>query len=282
MKLINWFKRFVKRILPIQIIIVLLSAFLVGQRDSYLQREKFLFEERSVLLKECAIFSNDVIPLVQNMTRGYSKYAVDVDISYPDNTPTTILLPPVGLDGDKIEETKWEIRKNQEPLRKMLEKQKQRRKSIYSLVQNYTDNEDIEIDWAVVDRALSLSLNEDRFVSDLWMKKAMFDNNIKTITEWNQYARSRQKERDQFVKDYPMPFRIYFYQDLITRYMKKTIELIIREQRGDSFPVKDWVSPFLPKKKIPAITEKEIVDKIYIELKLFGDKYHKNGKRVYL
>ena len=264
----------IKQVFRIEIVVVLLTAFLVGQRDAYLQRENFLTEKRMDLINEYSLFHEKLRPLLIQLTQGYGKYVSGIENPFWGVPKLTALIPRRDLTAAELEEIKWEIRKQQQPVRKLLANAEQRNK-ISRMIQNYTTNPDIERHWIVANTAIDLMMGlEDIYVSVLWMSKAALDNNIRILqvsTQTSQditYSKTKTPQAE-FCKKYPMPLRIYFYQNLIQTHLQQANDLIIKEQNGGKFTALKWVLP-IKNKEVPGISPHEAINQIYTELEAFG------------
>ena len=252
----------------------LLASILIGSRDAYFQREELFRPQRTVLLKECDAFLGKIeIPLV-TMTRGYIDYSLDVENVPNSNVGINPVVPIIDVPQDKEEEIKWKIRKEQELVFKVKNETIDQRRQILQLIQNYTVNPRIEVEWCLIDAALNLLPGEDRFVSSLWMAHVALDKNVNSIIKWNAYINTNVAKRgnDKFIEHSPMAFRVYFYQHFIREHLQILIRLILKEQMGNNTLVPPWL--ILPtKKEIPAITYPKIIETILQEYNSFQVDY---------
>ncbi|OGR40571.1 MAG: hypothetical protein A2X29_09680 [Elusimicrobia bacterium GWA2_64_40] len=207
------------------------------------------------------------------MTRGYIDYSIDIEggvIGEPNIHPVV----PGYIPQEKEEEIKWKIRKEQEPLFKLIKDTKEERQNILHIIQNYTINPQIEREWAVIDVALSLLPMEDRFISGLWMRHEALDKNLRTVAEWNQYIHTSKgkHESDKFIKRSPMAFRAYFFQYFIRKHFNKMTRLILVEQTGGDSYVPVWLK-FPSPKDIPVVSKEASINAILEEHDSFRKEY---------
>jgi len=256
----------------------LLASVIVGSRDAYFQREELFRPQRTLLLNECdAFFDKIESPLVE-MTQGYADFSVDVEDILGNRRGVYPLIPAIPIPADKEEEVKWKIRRNQEKIFKIIKDGGEQRRRILQLIQNYTVDPNIEIQWRLVDTALYLLKSEDRLISGLWMEHQNAQKDVSSIVKWNEYINTADgiADNDKFVKESPMAFRVYFYQNFIRKHMGELIRLILQEQAGVKTIIPPWLK--LPQyRKIPAIRHPEIIDAIFSEHAAFRAEYGKKS-----
>lgn len=251
--------------LAIGLIAALVTTVLVGWRDAYLRRDDFLRPQRAALIEECSTFAEKIEEPLIFSTYGYIDYALDIESINEPRYARAPAIPPETIPADKEEAVKWKIRKAQEPLFKELPANNDRRKRILRLIQNYTLDPQIEIEWRLIDAALDLLPGEDRFVSELWMKREAINSGASSLMKWNKHNSVHGAEaQGKFIKHSSMAFRIYFYQQFIRDHMRELQRLILREQVGRNRIIPEWLRPQL-ERPIPAITYPGIIGTIFQE-----------------
>jgi len=243
----------------------LLTAIVIGRRDAYFQRDEIFRPQRAALIEECNTLLEEIEQPLVKSTNGYIEYAIDIEDIFPSGrTETAPAMPPVNIPADKEEAVKWKIRKLQEPLLKKIKANDARRNRILNLIQSYTVNPQIEIEWRLVDTAINLLPGEDRFISRLWNEKIRLEKGIGSMIQWNTHIHNKdaQDANRRFIQNSPMAFRVYFYQDFIRKHMRQLLLQILREQAGNDSIIPEWLR--LPSERpIPAISHGEIIGIIF-------------------
>lgn len=251
--------------LAIGLIAALMTAIVVGWRDAYLRRDEIFRPQRATLIEECSIFADKIEEPLIFSTYGYIDYALDIENINEPHHARSPAIPPELIPADKEEAVKWKIRKAQEPLFKELPANSDRRKKILRLIQNYTSDPEIEIEWRLIDAALDLLPGEDRFVSELWMRREAINSGASSLMKWNKHNSVHGAEAQaRFIEHSSMAFRIYFYQHFIRHHMRRLQRLILREQAGRNYLFPDWLRPRFGR-PIPAIAYPQIIETIFHE-----------------
>ncbi len=260
--------------LAVSLLTLIFTGILFVKRDEYLQREQVLMAQRESLVGEIAQLRDDIEPGLIAMTQGYAKYALDSEIQSPTlpYIPAP-LMPPMQLPSNEMEETKWKIRKCQGPVLDKLAKSYDKFKSIGKKIRLYTTNPQILIDWQEIETAVKLIPGEDRFISSLFREKERLQNKQDaTMVGWNNLINpSIQIRQTEFAELYPMPFRVYFYQDFIRRKLHDVQELIVEEQvsRRSIF---SWLSDSAHRNS-GQLSELEIINRLQAHLSSFRADY---------
>lgn len=259
--------------LAIGLIAALTTAVVVGWRDAYLRRDEMFRPQRAALIDECSLFADKIEEPLILSTYGYIDYALDIENINEPHHARSPAIPPETIPADKEEAVKWKIRKAQEPLFKELPANSDRRKRILRLIQNYTSDPQIEIEWRLIDTALDLLPGEDRFVSELWMKREAINSGASSLMKWNKHNSVQGAEaQGMFTEHSSMAFRIYFYQQFIRDHMRRLQRLILREQTGRNYLFPDWLRPHF-ERPIPAIAYPQIIETIFQEHQKFRTTY---------
>lgn len=258
----------------------MLTLIVVGWRDAFIRRDEIFRPQRAQLIEECAALYDQLDGPLTKSTLGYAKYAQDMEISWLIKGQSIFpAIPPERIPATEEEAVKWEIRKMQAPLFEAIKANEDRRGRILQLIQNYTDNPQIEIEWRLVEAGLKLLPGEDRFISSLWMTREGLKKGISSIDEWNRYNSTVHQAHSEFIRQSPMAFRVYFYQAFIRRHLKRTMALTLREQAGDASILPVWLLPS-PRRSIPAISNLKTLDTIFKEHQHFREMHRQRPRKV--
>lgn len=257
----------------------LIGVIIIGKRDEYFQREQILIPQRALLLDELSKYCNEIEPPLISMTKGYAQHALDAErISAGRPSP---FMPPLDLPSETMEAVKWKIREFQKPLWKALEKKADSQRAIEQLIWMYANEPRILVLWKRVEMALRLLPGEDRFISSLFMERAsMKAGALSTMVGWNALVNpSSNASHQDFVREYSMPLRIYFYQDIVRRDLQEIQRLIIKEQTPHGRLWPNWLRHIADAPK-PEPDELAVVNSLNEDLVEFRKAYVARRKNL--
>lgn len=257
----------------------IIGIIIIGKRDEYFQREQILIPQRAILLNELSKYRNKIEPDLISMTKGYAEHALDAErISAGRPSP---FMPPLDLPSETMEATKWKIREFQKPLWETLQKEADSQQAIDQLISMYAQDPRVFMLWKRVEMALRLLPEEDRFISSLFMEReSLRAGALSTMVGWNALVNpSSNVAHENFTREYSMPLRIYFYQDVVRKDLQEIQQLIVKEQTPHGRIWPNWLRHITDAPK-PEPNELQLVDSLYRDLVEFRGTYVARRKNL--